>query len=164
MSNTDFAEVWQEMKDTFAVASTLIFNSRLVLYLQIIAFVLWTGKFGYQSYNGTICHLIGLFFVVVGLIGWLLARITLDRHFSIQPRASGLVKTGIYSIMRNPIYVFSICYGIGIAFILEISLWAMTLSVTFIISIQYYRAHIEASLLRKKYGQEYEEYACSTYL
>ena len=164
MSDTNFAEVWREMKSTFCVVSTLINNSRLILYIQITGFVTWTGHFAFENYSGTINNQIGIFLIAIGLIGWLIARITLDNHFSVQPRAAGLVKTGIYSTIRNPIYIFSVCYGVGVALILAIPTWVVMVSLILIIPLQCYRAHLEAVVLRGKYGEVYEEYAKNTYV
>src|SRR5271163_4161964 len=48
---------------------------------------------------------IGLVLALVGLAGVIVSRFTLGRSFSITAKATALVTTGIYSRIRNPIYV-----------------------------------------------------------
>src|SRR5271154_7134333 len=48
---------------------------------------------------------IGLLIGSIGLTGVILARYTLGRSFSVTAKATALVTTGIYSRIRNPIYV-----------------------------------------------------------
>ena len=60
-----------------------------------------------------------------------LARIQLGRAFSVKAKASTLVTTGLYSRIRNPIYVFG---GLGIAgFFLWVNMpWLLLLFVVVI--------------------------------
>lgn len=56
---------------------------------------------------------IGLGLGVAGLSGVLFARYTLGRSFSIRAKATELVTRGVYSRLRNPIYVFGIVFTVG---------------------------------------------------
>ena len=89
-----------------------------------------------------------------------LARIQLGRAFSVKAKATTLVTTGLYSRIRNPIYVFG---GLGIA---GFMLWANQpwLLLIFVLApIQVWRSRVEARVLEEKFGAEYVEYKKKTW-
>jgi protein-S-isoprenylcysteine O-methyltransferase Ste14 len=89
-----------------------------------------------------------------------LARIQLGRAFSVQAKATTLVTTGLYSRIRNPIYIFG---GLGIA---GFMLWANQprLLLIFVLApIQVWRSRVEARVLEEKFGAEYLEYKKKTW-
>jgi protein-S-isoprenylcysteine O-methyltransferase Ste14 len=51
-------------------------------------------------------RIVGACMVVFGLLMWSLARFQLGKAFSVQAKASVLVTRGLYSRIRNPIYIF----------------------------------------------------------
>src|SRR5271163_258230 len=57
---------------------------------------------------------IGLALSLLGLAGVILARYTLGRSFSVTAKATELVTTGIYSRIRNPIYVCGMIFLVGL--------------------------------------------------
>ncbi len=57
---------------------------------------------------------VGLALVAIGLAGWVTARIQLGRSFSIRAKATELVTHGIYSKIRNPVYVFGTLLLVGL--------------------------------------------------
>jgi len=104
---------------------------------------------------------VGLALAVIGLAGVIAARYTLGRSFSVTPQAIALVTTGIYSRIRNPIYVSGEVLLIGIA----IMLWKPSLLLLFlvVIPIQTWRARQEARVLEDKFGEQYREYRRRTW-
>jgi protein-S-isoprenylcysteine O-methyltransferase Ste14 len=90
-----------------------------------------------------------------------LARIQLGRAFSVQAKASTLVTTGLYSRIRNPIYVFG---GLAIA---GFMLWAnqprLLLFFVVLIPMQLWRSRVEARVLTEKFGTQYLEYKRQTW-
>ena len=90
-----------------------------------------------------------------------LARIQLGRAFSVQAKASTLVTTGLYSRIRNPIYIFG---GLAIA---GFMLWAnqprLLLLFVVVIPMQVWRSRVEARELTKKFGAQYLEYKRQTW-
>ena len=50
---------------------------------------------------------VGLAIALPALLLLMTARVQLGRAFSVRAKASNLVTTGLYSRIRNPIYVFS---------------------------------------------------------
>src|SRR6202051_5277103 len=67
--------------------------------------------------HGT-ARLIGLLLGLIGLAGVILSRYTLGRSFSVAPKATALVTHGIYSRIRNPIYICGEIFLVGLTLIL----------------------------------------------
>lgn len=103
----------------------------------------------------------GLALAVFGLAGVLAARYTLGRSFSVTAKATELVTTGIYSRIRNPIYVFSFFFLIGVITMVRLPLLYVLLLV--LIPIQTIRARNEARVLEEKFGEEYRRYRARTW-
>ena len=104
---------------------------------------------------------IGLLLALIGLAGVILARYTLGRSFSVTAKATALVTTGIYSRIRNPIYVSGLFLIGGVV----LMLWRPEglLVVLAIIVMQIIRARREAAVLEAKFGDEYREYRKRTW-
>lgn len=89
------------------------------------------------------------------------ARYQLGHSFSVTPRARTLVTHGIYSRIRNPIYVFSALMIAGVVFVLHRPwLW---LIFVFLVPMQIARARKEAQVLEKAFGERYLEYRSQTW-
>jgi protein-S-isoprenylcysteine O-methyltransferase Ste14 len=90
-----------------------------------------------------------------------LARIQLGRAFSVQAKASTLVTSGLYSRIRNPIYIFG---GLAIA---GLMLWVnrpwLLLIFVVLIPMQVGRSREEERVLTEKFGAEYLEYKRKTW-
>jgi len=104
---------------------------------------------------------VGLVLAAIGLGGVILARLTLGQSFSVAPKARALVTTGIYSKIRNPIYVSGVIVLIGVATML----WRrdFLLFLLIVIPMQVWRARKEARVLEDKFGEEYREYRRKTW-
>ncbi len=104
---------------------------------------------------------VGLALGLVGLSGVIVARFTLGRSFSIRAKATALVTTGIYSRVRNPIYVSGVICLIGI--VVMVGKPSLLLILVVIIPMQIVRARREARVLEEKFGDEYREYRRRTW-
>jgi protein-S-isoprenylcysteine O-methyltransferase Ste14 len=104
---------------------------------------------------------IGLVLGLIGLAGVIVARYTLGRSFSIRAKATALVTGGIYSRIRNPIYVSGMILLSGLILIL----WRLDLLAIFlvIVPVQIIRARREAAVLEAKFGDAYREYRKRTW-
>ena len=103
----------------------------------------------------------GLLLAVLGLLGVVVSRWTLGRSFSITPQARELMTHGIYSKIRNPIYVFgTICIAGLILMVRQNYLWAL---LVLIIVVQMIRARQESRVLEARFGDEYRKYRASTW-
>jgi len=103
----------------------------------------------------------GLVIIVIAIVLLTMVRVTLGNSFSVTPQARKLVTTGIYSRIRNPIYVFS---GIGI---IGVALYsnkpAFLLLLVVLIPMQIMRARAEGRVLEERFGEEYRAYKARTW-
>lgn len=108
-----------------------------------------------------VARLVGLAVSLMGFAGVIISRYTLGRSFSVAAKATALVTCGIYSRIRNPIYVSGVILIIGVA----VMVWnAKVLAILLIIiPMQIIRARKEAGVLEAKFGDEYRAYRRSTW-
>jgi protein-S-isoprenylcysteine O-methyltransferase Ste14 len=93
---------------------------------------------------------------------WTVAHVQLGNSFTIRPQANALVTRGIYSRMRNPIYVFSAITLAGLVlYVDEPGLFWLFL---ILIPVQIMRARRESRLLEKRFGEEYRQYKAKTWI
>ncbi|MGH9734482.1 MAG: methyltransferase family protein [Candidatus Acidiferrales bacterium] len=104
---------------------------------------------------------VGIALAAVGLIGWVVARLQLGKSFSIQAKATELVTHGIYSKIRNPVYVFGTVFIAGLILWIAQPLYLLVLVV--LVPAQVVRARKEAQVLEAKFGDAYRAYCTSTW-
>lgn len=131
----------------------------LTLVLALLVIIFLGIRFSSLPWTPTrmVGALIGL--PSVGLL--VLARIELGGSFSVRPKAQGLVTHGLYSRIRNPIYLFG---GLAVAgcilyFNQPLGLWIFVV----IIPLQIYRARQEEKVLDAKFGDAYRQYKSRTW-
>jgi protein-S-isoprenylcysteine O-methyltransferase Ste14 len=95
------------------------------------------------------------------LVLLIVARIELGGSFSVRPKAQALVTQGLYSRIRNPIYVFGALTVAAVLLFVNRPL-AISLLVV-IIPLQIYRARQEEKILEAKFGEEYRQYRAHTW-
>ena len=106
-------------------------------------------------------RVVGTALMIVGIGGVATARYQLGKSFSITPQAHQLVTHGVYSKIRNPIYVFASLLAAGLVLVLHRpTLWLLLLA---IIVVQTLRARREAQVLEAAFGDAYREYRCKTW-
>ena len=103
----------------------------------------------------------GLLLAAVSFALWMTARIQLGKSFSIAPKATALVTRGIYSKIRNPIYVFSTTWIAGLA--LALGTPAALVLLVPLSALQVSRARKEARVLEEHFGEAYREYRLKTW-
>jgi protein-S-isoprenylcysteine O-methyltransferase Ste14 len=124
----------------------------LVLVLLVIIFA---GIY-FGSLPWTPSRIAGVVIGLPSVVLLVLARIELGGSFSVRPRAQTLVTCGLYSRIRNPIYLFG---GLAIAGTLlyinqPLYLWILVV----LIPLQIYRARQESKVLEARFGDEYRQY------
>ena len=103
----------------------------------------------------------GLFIAVPAAVLLFTARWQLGRSFSVTPQARELVTQGVYSKIRNPIYVFSALLLAGVLIALQYR-YAFLLLVV-LIPVQMIRARQEAKVLEARFGEQYRKYRQGTW-
>ncbi len=89
------------------------------------------------------------------------SRLQLGHAFSVTPKASTLVTSGIYSRIRNPIYVFASIMALGLIIWSGLP-WLLVL-LAILVSMQIVRSRKEAEVLATKFGDEYLKYKEKTW-
>lgn len=109
----------------------------------------------------TTVRIVGVCLIVVGFVLWTVARFQLGASFAVTAQARQLVTRGIYSKIRNPIYVFGSCVIAGaiLVFTRPIGLVVFVL----IIPMQIWRARKESAVLEAAFGEEYRKYRAGTW-
>jgi protein-S-isoprenylcysteine O-methyltransferase Ste14 len=122
--------------------------------------VLVTLILSYQvPWNAT--RYIGLTITVLAAVLFLTARYQLGESFSINPQAKQLVTSGIYSRIRNPLYVFSMLMILGAVIAYQQPVFLLIPAA--IVVVQAIRAHREAKVLEAAFGDAYREYRKRTW-
>ena len=130
-----------------------------VVQTVAVAFVLWIvfsrpEVWDLQRYAGSAL-------LLVGIAGIATARFQLGKSFAIKPEAHHLVTHGVYSKIRNPIYVFGVVMITGITLALHRPMLWLLLPV--IVVLQTVRARREAQVLEAAFGDAYREYRRKTW-
>jgi protein-S-isoprenylcysteine O-methyltransferase Ste14 len=124
--------------------------------VAVLAFLLQALRFPM-----TAPRIVGLAIAIPSFMLFVLARIQLGRAFSVQPKASLLVTTGLYSRIRNPIYLFGGLMIAGIIVWADRPLFLLIFAV--LIPLQIYRIRKEERVLLEKFGTVYLEYKKQTW-
>lgn len=103
----------------------------------------------------------GLCLLIFGFVLWTVARFQLGNSFTVTAQARQLVATGIYSKIRNPIYVFGSCVLAGTILVIARPVWLLVFVV--IIPLQIWRAGKEAAVLEAAFSEQYRAYRASTW-
>jgi protein-S-isoprenylcysteine O-methyltransferase Ste14 len=101
---------------------------------------------------------------IVGIVFGILvvvARVQLGRSFTVRAQAHSLVTSGIYSRVRNPIYVFGTLTLVGLALFIG-KPWLL-LGLVVIVPMQILRARREEQVLMDAFGEEYRRYKARTW-
>jgi protein-S-isoprenylcysteine O-methyltransferase Ste14 len=103
----------------------------------------------------------GVCMIIIGFALWTLARVQLGKSFSVTAKASALVTHGLYSRIRNPIYVFG---SVMIAGLMLFFLHPEYLLIFLVlIPMQAIRARKESAVLEAAFGDEYRRYKAQTW-
>lgn len=104
---------------------------------------------------------IGAVLVGISFPLFVLARWQLGSSFSVKAKASRLVTTGLYSRIRNPIYLFGGLFIVGLS--LFLSRWGPLAVALVIVPMQVVRARREERVLAEAFGDEYARYKSKTW-
>lgn len=106
-------------------------------------------------------QIIGVALLCLGFVFWTVARFQLGAAFTVSAQARKLVTAGVYSKIRNPIYVFGSFVIAGMILTLGHPVWLLIFIV--IIPMQVWRAGKEAAVLESAFGDDYRRYKAGTW-
>ena len=134
-------------------------SNLLTLAVVIFGMVLLSFYLPEIEWSGT--KIAGAVILGVSLPLFVMARLQLGRSFSVRAKARELVTTGLYSRIRNPIYLFGGLIVVGMS--LFVSAWGPLVVILVLAPLQIYRARQEGQVLARAFGEEYERYKKKTW-
>ncbi len=106
-------------------------------------------------------HWIGATISIAAFVLWMLARAQLGSSFAVRAEAKKLVTHGLYSKIRNPIYLFG---GLAFLGVFVAMGWYAAIAVLLIIHAgQYMRVKREEQVLEAAFGDDYRAYKSRTW-
>jgi len=106
-------------------------------------------------------RMIGIALILVGFVFWTVARFQLGASFAVQAEARQLVTRGLYSKIRNPIYLFGSMVVAGGILVFGKPMWLLIF--VLLIPLQLWRARKESAVLEAAFGDEYRAYRAGTW-
>jgi protein-S-isoprenylcysteine O-methyltransferase Ste14 len=131
------------------------------IVIPVVVLLLYFFIPGLKEQPWTALRITGAILAVVGYVLVITARVQLGSSFSVRPEAKGLVQHGLYSRIRNPMYVFLDVMVIGLILALHVH-WFFAILAAFAI-FQARQARREARVLQEKFGQAYIDYRKQTW-
>jgi protein-S-isoprenylcysteine O-methyltransferase Ste14 len=135
--------------------------------LNVISLLVTLFVFGGGAYFIVTSHqtwtplkIAGATIAIPSFVLFLIARIQLGGAFAIRAKAQKLVTTGLYSRIRNPIYVFGGIFVAGVLLYLR-PIWLLVFIV--LIPLQIVRMRNEEKVLAEKFGEDYQRYKAKTW-
>jgi protein-S-isoprenylcysteine O-methyltransferase Ste14 len=128
-----------------------------VILLGVIAYLLWSHAPNPWTWMQTL----GVCLTVAGFSLWLVAHVQLGNSFTARAEARTLVTHGLYSKIRNPIYLFGAIAIIGV--LLFLGRPSFLLMFVVLVPLQLFRMRNETKVLEAKFGDEYRNYRRATW-
>ena len=135
-------------------------RANVIALAVILGAVVWLVMHAYLvDWDGV--KVAGAVVAGVSLVLLVVARLQLGGSFSVKAKATTLVTTGLYSRIRNPIYVFGALMLVGMSVVL--GSWVLLGLVVLLTPVQAYRARKEEAVLEAAFGEEYARYKAETW-
>ena len=131
------------------------------IVVPLIVLLLYLFVPGLKERPWTVFRIAGAILAVVGYSTFVTGRLQLGKSFAVTPQAKELITLGLYSRIRNPIYVFVDVMIFGL--ILALHLYWLFALFTLLVAMHAFRAHREAKVLQEKFGQAYLDYRNQTW-
>jgi protein-S-isoprenylcysteine O-methyltransferase Ste14 len=131
------------------------------IVVPLVALLLYLFVPGVREEPWTILRIAGAIVAVCGYVLFVTARLQLGKSFSVSPQAKALVTHGLYSRIRNPIYV---CVGVmWLGVIVALCLYWLIVPLVALLVMQVFRSGRESRVLEEKFGQAYLDYRKQTW-
>ena len=131
------------------------------IVVPVVVLLLYLFVPGLKDRPWTELRILGAVLAVVGYSMFVTARLQLGKSFAVTPQAKELVTLGLYSRIRNPIYVFVDVMIFGL--ILALHLYWLFALFPLLVAMHAFRAHREAKVLQEKFGLAYLDYRNQTW-
>ena len=132
-----------------------------ILLTLIVGAAIGALLWQYPPVTWTALPVAGLSLLIVGFILWTVARFQLGASFAVKAEARQLVTRGLYSKIRNPIYVFGSMVMAGGILVLGKPVWLLIFLL--VIPLQIGRTGKESAVLESAFGEEYRKYRAGTW-
>jgi protein-S-isoprenylcysteine O-methyltransferase Ste14 len=129
--------------------------------VPLVVLLLYLLVPGLKEQPWSVLRIGGAILAVVGYSALVTARLQLGKSFTVMPQAKELVTAGLYSRIRNPIYVFGDVMIFGL--ILALQLYWLFALFPILGAMQAFQALREAKVLQEKFGQVYLDYVKHTW-
>jgi len=106
-------------------------------------------------------RVLGIAILIPSFALWFLARLQLGRSFSVRAQANQLVTHGLYSKIRNPVYLFGSLGILGIILYIGHLQWLWVFAL--LVPLQLFRIRKEEKVLQDKFGDTFLEYKSRTW-
>ena len=131
------------------------------IVIPLVVALLYLFVPGVKERPWTAPRIVGAILAAVAYILLLTARMQLGKSFAVTPQAKTLVTHGLYSRIRNPIYVFVNVMWLGV--ILALHLYWLFVPLAALLVFQVFRARREGQVLQEAFGQAYLDYRKQTW-
>ena len=129
--------------------------------VPLVALLLYFFVPGVREQPWTILRIAGAMLAVTAYVLFVTARLQLGKSFSVSPQAKALVTHGLYSRIRNPIYVFVGVMWFGL--IVALRLYRLFVPLVVLLVMQVFRSGRESRVLQERFGQAYLDYRKQTW-
>ena len=131
------------------------------IVVPVVVLLLYLFVPGIKERPWTVSRILGAVLALAGYSLFVTARLQLGKSFSVTPQAKELVTLGLYSRIRNPIYVFVDVMIFGA--ILALHLYGLFTLFPLLVAMHVIRARREGKVLQEKFGQTYLDYRDETW-
>jgi protein-S-isoprenylcysteine O-methyltransferase Ste14 len=131
------------------------------IVIPLVALLLYFFVPGVREQPWTILRIAGAMLAATGYVLLIVARLQLGKSFSVSPQAKALVTHGLYSRIRNPIYVFVGVMWLGV--VVALRLYWLFVPLFVLLVMQVFRVRREARVLQERFGQAYLDYRKQTW-
>jgi len=129
--------------------------------IPVVVVLLYAFVPGVRERPWSATRILGAIAAGTGFVLVCVARIQLGASFSVRPQAKELVTRGLYSRLRNPMYLFVDLTLFGLILVFELP-WLFVLLAGLAV-FQTIQARREAAVLTEKFGQAYLDYRNQTW-